>query len=130
MHRLSASLKRPGFVSRAAARRAHKAGKHLHQLHPAEARRAPQAHGPRLRPRSSAPSREMSVDLRCRLTQGDIGPFTVARTLSVQGVKEQLLRRWPQGAGTQDAGTWWPARELACVLLAWPAAALRQCAVC
>ncbi|KAK9839510.1 hypothetical protein WJX81_006276 [Elliptochloris bilobata] len=38
----------------------------------------------------------MSVDLRCRLTQGDIGPFPVARTLSVQGVKEQLLRRWPQ----------------------------------
>ena len=72
----------------------------------------------------------MSVDLRCRLTQGDIGPFTVARTLSVQAVKEQLLRRWPQGAGSQDAGTWWPARQLACVSLAWPTAALRQCAVC
>ncbi len=41
----------------------------------------------------------MNVELRCRLTQGDIGPFPVARTLSVLGVKEQLLRRWPQGAG-------------------------------
>ena len=44
------------------------------------------------------------MDLRCRLTQGDVGPFSVARTLSVQGVKEQLLRRWPKGAGARDAG--------------------------
>ncbi len=68
----------------------------------------------------------MNVELRCRLTQGDIGPFPVARTLTVLGVKEQLLRRWPQGAGDAHvkARLRLPAPSCAC------AALLRLPAVC
>lgn len=37
------------------------------------------------------------VDVRFRHTQGDVGPFKVPASTSVQSLKDRLLIEWPKG---------------------------------
>lgn len=53
---------------------------------------------PLLGPCSMTAAAEDSISLRFRHTLGDIGPFQVEPSSSIQSVKEELFSRWPTGA--------------------------------